>query len=145
MCHNNRYKASCIDTCIVKSLWRYIVVSMYKWGVVSLLWACDWLCGSLGGTLIPRLHLTIATAQIRAPSQPILRRLGLQANLYCADSGSKWRHFRKMTAAILGMFWLHFSIVEESGNASSIFFFTVYASDLFYSLNCHILGLAAHF
>ncbi len=40
----------------------------------------------------------ITTVQTRAP------------NLYCTDSGSKWRNFRKMTAAILWMFWLHFTI-----------------------------------
>ncbi len=34
----------------------------------------DWVCGSL----IPRLHL-----------MTLLHRLGLQTNLYCADSGSK--------------------------------------------------------
>ncbi len=50
----------------------------------------DWVCGSLGGSLIPRLHLTT-----------LLRRLWLQTNLYCADSGSKWRHLLKMAAAIL--------------------------------------------
>ncbi len=38
----------------------------------------DWVCGSLGGSLIPRLHLTTQ-----------LYRLWLQTNLYCADSGSK--------------------------------------------------------
>ncbi len=35
----------------------------------------DWVCGSLGGSLIPRLHLTT-----------LLRRLRLQTNLYYADS-----------------------------------------------------------
>ncbi len=35
----------------------------------------DWDCGSLGGSLI---HLVT-----------LLRRLGIQTNLYCADSGSK--------------------------------------------------------
>ncbi len=34
----------------------------------------------------------------------LLRRLWLQTNLYCADSGSKWRHFRKMATAILRWF-----------------------------------------
>ncbi len=38
----------------------------------------DWVCRSLGGSLIPRLHLTT-----------LLRRLWLQTNLYCADSGFK--------------------------------------------------------
>ncbi len=38
----------------------------------------DWVGGSLGGSLIPWLHLAT-----------LLRRLGLQTNLYCADSGSK--------------------------------------------------------
>ncbi len=70
----------------------------------------DWVCWSLGGSLIPRLHLTtllrrlwlqtnlycadsgskqISTAQTRAPNESLLRRLWLQTNLYCADSGSK--------------------------------------------------------
>ncbi len=39
----------------------------------------DWVCWSLGGSLIPRLHLTT-----------LLRRLWLQKKLYCADSDSKW-------------------------------------------------------
>lgn len=29
--------------------------------------ACDWFCGSVGGTLIPRFHFTLTTAQTRAP------------------------------------------------------------------------------
>ncbi len=45
----------------------------------------DWVCGSLGGSLIQRLHLTT-----------LLCRLGLQTNLYSADSGSKWRNFLKL-------------------------------------------------
>ncbi len=70
----------------------------------------DWVCGSLGGSLIPRLHLAtllrrlelqanlycadsdskrISTVQTRAPNESLLCRLGLQTNLYCADSGSK--------------------------------------------------------
>ncbi len=32
----------------------------------------------------------ISTAQTRAPNKSLLRKLGLQTNLYCADSGSKW-------------------------------------------------------
>ncbi len=43
-------------------------------------------------------------------SLSLLRRLWLQMNQYSVDS--RWRNFRKMTAAILG--WLHFSIVEGS-------------------------------
>ncbi len=50
----------------------------------------DWVCGSLGGSLIPRLHLTT-----------LLRRLGLQTNLYCSDSGYKLRNLFKMATAIL--------------------------------------------
>ncbi len=50
----------------------------------------DWVCESLGGSLIPQLHLTT-----------LLRRLWLQKNLYCADSGYKWRDLLKMAAAIL--------------------------------------------
>ncbi len=70
----------------------------------------DWVCGSLGGSLIPRLHLPtllprlglqtnlycadsgskpISTVQTRAPNESLLRRLWLQTNLHCADSGSK--------------------------------------------------------
>ncbi len=54
-------------------------------------------------------------------------------NHFCTDSGSKWRHFRKMTATILRWlhFWLHFSIVEGSGDTASIFFFSFF---FFYSL-----------
>ncbi len=44
-------------------------------------------CGSLGGSLIPRLHLT--TLQTLAPNESLPRRLWLQTNLYRADSGSK--------------------------------------------------------
>ncbi len=70
----------------------------------------DRVCRSLGGSLIPRLHLTTllrrlglqtnlycadsgskrtSTAQTRAPNESLLHRLWLQTNLYCADSGSK--------------------------------------------------------
>ncbi len=81
---------------------------------MSWLWSCDWVCGSLGGTLIPQLHLTT-----------LLRRLWLQTNLYCADSGSKLS-FTQDGSGHTEMLWLHFSIVEGSGDASSIFFFLVY-------------------
>ncbi len=50
----------------------------------------DWVSGIFGGSLIPRLHLTT-----------LLRWLWLQTNLYCADSGSKWRNLLKMATAIL--------------------------------------------
>ncbi len=56
---------------------------------MSRLWACDWDCGSLGGTLILQPHLTITTAQMQALNKSLLRRLWLQMNHYCADSGFK--------------------------------------------------------
>ncbi len=84
-----------------------------------------------------------STVQTRAPNESLLRRLGLQTNLYCADSGCK----RISTAQTLApnksilcrlwlqmslfsqhgnghaeMYLLHFSIVEGSRDASSIFF-----------------------
>ncbi len=96
----------------------------------------DWVCGGLGGSLIPQLHLTT-----------LLRRLWLQTKLYCADSGSK----RSSTAQTLApnealllrlvlqitwftqdssshteMYLLHFSIVEGSGETRRPSFFTVY-------------------
>ncbi len=38
----------------------------------------DWVCKSLGGSLIPRLHLaTDTTVQTLAPNEPLLLRLGL--------------------------------------------------------------------
>ncbi len=60
----------------------------------------DWVCWSLGGGLILRLHLTT-----------LLRRLGLQITLFSHDGSGHTE-----------MFWLQFSIVEGSGDASSIFF-----------------------
>ncbi len=73
----------------------------------------DWVCGSLGGSLIPRFHLT-TLLQTRAPNKSLLRRLGLQMKSFSQDGSSHTE-----------MYSLHFSIVEGSGNASSIFF-TVY-------------------
>ncbi len=49
----------------------------------------DWVCGSLGGSLIVRLYLAT-----------LLHRLVLQTNLYCVDSGSKWHNLLKMAAAL---------------------------------------------
>ncbi len=82
----------------------------------------DWFCGSLGGSLIPRLHLTT-----------LLCWLWLQTNLYCADSGSKristaqtlapndviysrwqWPYWDALTSL--------FYILEGSGDTSSIIF-----------------------
>ncbi len=76
-----------------------------------------WVCGSLGETLIPRLHLTIgllcifwlqtnlyradsgckriSTVQTLAANESLPCRLWLQTNLCRADSGCKWC---KMTA-----------------------------------------------
>ncbi len=66
----------------------------------------DWVCGSLGGSLIPQLHLTT-----------LLRRLGLQMMSFTQDgSGPTEMHS------------LHFSVVEGSGDAWSIFF-TVYSKN----------------
>ncbi len=78
----------------------------------------DWVCRSL----IPRLHL-----------MTLLRRLWLQTNLYCADSGSKQISTAQTLAPneVLYSRWqqpysLHFSIVEGSGDASSIFFYSLW-------------------
>ncbi len=46
-----------------------------------------------------------------------------------ADSGSKWCHFRKMTAAILWMFWLHFSIVEMRRPSFLVYGYNLLVSD----------------
>ncbi len=58
---------------------------------MSWLWASKWVCRSLGGTLIwlwkAPPHDT--SVQILAPNKSLLHRVGLQINLYCADSGSK--------------------------------------------------------
>ncbi len=86
----------------------------------------DWVCRSLGGSLIPRLHLTT-----------LLHRLWLQTNLYCADSGSKQISTAQTRAPndVIYSRWqrpywdvysLHFSIVEGSGDASSIFFYSLW-------------------
>ncbi len=63
----------------------------------------DWVCRSLGGSLIQRLHLTT-----------LLRRLGLQITSFTQDGSSRTE-----------MYLLHFSIVDGSGDTSSIVF-TVY-------------------
>ncbi len=60
----------------------------------------DWVCGSFDGSLIPRLHLTT-----------LLRRLELQMTSFTEDGSSH-----------IEMHSLHFSIVEGSGDASSIVF-----------------------
>ncbi len=49
-----------------------LVIWCYKNGVWSWLWACDWVCRNLGGTLIPWLHLT--TVQTLAPNDVIFTR-----------------------------------------------------------------------
>ncbi len=57
----------------------------------------DWVCGSL----IPRLHLTT-----------LLHRLWLQITSFTHNGSGHTQ-----------MLWLHFNILEGSGDASSIFFF----------------------
>ncbi len=70
----------------------------------------------------------IFTAQTLAPNESLLRRLWLQTNLYCADSGYKristvQTSFTQDGSGRTEMYSLHFSIVEGSGDASSIFFY----------------------
>ncbi len=60
----------------------------------------DWVCGSLGGSLIPGLHPTT-----------LLHRLGLQMTSFTQDGSSHTE-----------MYSLHFSKVEGRGDASSICF-----------------------
>ncbi len=79
----------------------------------------DWVCGGLGGSLIPRIHLSTLLRR----HEPLQRRLGLQMTSFTQDGSSHTE-----------MYSLHFSIVEGIGDASSIFF-TVYATDL--SLTFH--------
>lgn len=42
-------------------------------------------------------------------------------DLYRTESGSKCHHQRKMAGAISVLFWLHFCIVDGSGDTLSIF------------------------
>ncbi len=56
------------------------------------------------------------TAQTLAPNDPLLRRLWLQTTSFTQDASGHTE-----------MLWLHFSIVERSGDASSIFFYSLWA------------------
>ncbi len=64
---------------------------------MSWLWACDWVSGSLGGTLIPLLHLKITTVQTQAPNKSLLRRLGLQMTSCSQDDSS---HTKNVLASL---------------------------------------------
>ncbi len=70
----------------------------------------DWVCGSLGGSLNPRLHLTTL-----APNESLLCRLGFQMTSFTQDGNGPTE-----------MHSLHFSIVEGSRDASSIFFYSLW-------------------
>ncbi len=73
----------------------------------------DWVCGSLGRSLILRLHLTT-----------LLQRLGLQMTSFTRDGNTE-------------TFWLHFSIVEGSRDASSSIFFYSLWFEQRYSVQTH--------
>ncbi len=78
----------------------------------------DWVCGSLGGSLIPQLHLTT-----------LLRRLWLQMTSFSQDGNGHTE-----------MYSLHFSIVEGSGDASSIFFYSLWVGHTQQSVSSHMSG-----
>ncbi len=54
---------------------------------------------------------------------------------YCKDSGFKWTSFSQDDIGHTEMFWLQLSIVEGSGDVSSISFFTVYGNAIHPSKN----------
>ncbi len=74
----------------------------------------DWVCREFGREFDSAAPPHYTTAQTRAPNKSLLRRLGLQMKSFSQDGTCHTE-----------MYSLHFSIVEGSGNASSIFF-TVY-------------------
>ncbi len=57
-----------------------------------------------------------STAQNLAPNESVLRRLGLQMTSFSQDGNGHTE-----------MYWLHFSIVEGSRDASSIFFYNLWS------------------
>ncbi len=57
---------------------------------LSIPWACDWFCKSLGRTLIPRLQLMITTVQTLAPNEWLLHRIKLRLKQYRFNSSFKW-------------------------------------------------------
>ncbi len=62
----------------------------------------------------------ISTVQTRAPNESLQSRLGLQTNLYRADSAPNYVIYSWWQRPYWDV-WLHFSIVEGSGDRLSIF------------------------